>query len=541
MNDVELFASLRPEDDLWDPRHRTALRSTLFAEVGPTSTAEPQAERAPEDLAAVQDVRPRPRKRWLAGIGFAASFIVVVSGLVLISGRSTGNHVGDTPTISSGDDQPTTATSALTETPATTSPSENTPQPTMPDGSPFPTVAPDAPAQSGPIDPGMTESGDSVVTSIGERDIDDALPPGMIVAPELPVVGETFGLGEPVRSDPVQRWLMPNVTSPRPVWFIRRDAAGAPIAGFIVDTFPASEWRKSFSAGELAPLDGVDARRIGQLIGWQVADGVRTVRGIDVDLTDVIALANSVVSAGDGPPPTPVGFEQIFAGVAADEVSYADHDVSISYFDDYPQSDVHDLAYMTPAAGAPVHPGPVDGSYSVEYAGLSVTYFRLPSGPIVALMAPAGADIGALVRSIHLQATSTIAVRQFGPSAPPDDAVHAYGTISSGRWAVATYADESGRLCRSVQTSFAGAPSGCFPWSTCPSIDVGGSIDSSVLHFLVVVPGDRSLEVAFGGEPAEVTIEHSNGFTFGHGTLPLDATVSPIDVTSDGDDLCPAP
>ncbi|MCU1365188.1 MAG: hypothetical protein JWN39_827 [Ilumatobacteraceae bacterium] len=103
------------------------------------------------------------------------SRLAVASVAAFAFASCSSDEASDTTTStvapSTSSTTPTSATAPTAETTGGTQPKpamipETFPEPTLVGGAPAPTADPSAPPQVGPIDPGMTMSSDSVVTSI---------------------------------------------------------------------------------------------------------------------------------------------------------------------------------------------------------------------------------------------------------------------------------------------------------------------------------------------------------------------------------------
>ncbi len=350
----------------------------------------------------------------------------------------------------------------------------------------------------------------------------------------------------PIRSDPILDWVHGTATSGPRRWFLRRSADGIPSGGVAVSEPVVTEWYRTFHDAPSAGIAGVDARIVVDgttaQVAWLTGQGVRVIAGVgDVDVNETIDIARSAVAvdqlAGIA---VPDGFQEVAAPTDRGTVRYQDTQVTIllAIVDQAADVDAAAVAFMTPGRDGPIAPLPgAEGWATSTFGGHPTAVIPVGTDAVATVVGFPGTDVGALAPYVKVVPAEqiTIANPESTHGIPPD-AQRTYGEIERGRWAVYQYSTD-GLQCFSIDASWGGS-GGCSPpgHSDCPVANPTGGPGASP-GFEVFVPyrTDR-LGVSLDGQPAELTVEHAQGFTFAYGPAP---SANPtIEVTVNGQPTC---
>ena len=194
---------------------------------------------------------------------------------------------------------------------------------------------------------------------------------------------------------------------------------------------------------------------------------------------------------------------------------------------------------MTPGRDGPISRLPGEDAWlTTTFGGHPTAVVAVGTDGIATIVGLPGTDVASLVPN-----TAVVPAREVTIANPeathgiPADAKKTYGEIDRGRWVVYEYSTTAGHECVSIDASWGGSGD-CSPpgKSDCPVADmIRGPNVSPVFEVFVPYHAD-DLAVSLDGEPAAMTIEHAQGFTFAYGPAPsADAT---IEVTINGQPAC---
>jgi hypothetical protein len=390
---------------------------------------------------------------------------------------------------------------------------------------------PTAPASTAPVEPTTTIA---------------ATRPEIPTPERLAVLDPQPGVA-PIRSDPVLDWVHATATSVPRRWFIRRAADGTPSGGVSMSDSPAMEWVRTFGTAPLAGISGVDARIVvdpgGAAVGWPVGDGVRVVAGVgNVDRDEAVAIARLAASADQlADVAVPEEFEEVAVPVDQGSVLYEDTQVTIGFaiVDQDAPPDAQAAAFMAAGRDGPVSRVPGEDAWlTTTYEGHPTAIVAVGTDAIATVVGMPGTDVASLVPALALVPARQVTVAN--PEAThgiPANAQKTYGEIDRGRWVVYQYTTTDGYDCISIDASWGGSGD-CTPSGErdCPVADlIGGRNHPSGFEVFVPYLVD-DLQVTIGGEPAEMTVERAEGFTFAYGPAP--AAGGPIEVLVGGQPVC---
>jgi len=369
-----------------------------------------------------------------------------------------------------------------------------------------------------------------------------------VPAPErLAVLDPPPGVA-PIRSDPVLDWIHgTRSTAPRR-WFIRRSPDGAPSGGISVTESVATEWATTFVDAPSAGIAGVDARIVvtpaSAQVAWLSEGGMRVVAGVgDVDAEEAIAVAGSVVASEElADVAAPAGYEDVVVPTDKGSVRYEDTQLTIG-FAVVAQGEVVDAAaaaFMAPGRDGPLSPlpGQQEAWLTTTFGGHPTAVVAVDARAVATVVGLPGTDLTAVVGALAVVPARDVTIGN--PEVThgiPSDAKKTYGEIARGRWVVYEYSTLHGTECLSIDASWGGS-GGCSPpgRTDCPVADLTGGPGAPSGYEVFVPSHVEDLDVTLDGVPAEITIEHDQGFTFAYGAAPSGNPT--IEVTIGGQPPC---
>ena len=397
-------------------------------------------------------------------------------------------------------------------------------------------------------DPPLAPSVEPPTTSSVELPTTTAAAPPTVPTPQRLAVLDPQPGASPIRSDPVLDWIHGTTSTAPRRWFVRRSADGTPAGGISITESTAMEWSTTFVDAPSAGIAGVDARVVvtplSAQVAWLTERGMRVVSGIgDVDAEEAVAVADSTASTEElAEIVVPAGFEEVSVPTEQGSVRYEDTQLTIGFSAVGPGEivDAAAAAFMAPGRDGPLTPlsGQHEAWVTTSFGGHPTAVVAVDTDAVAMVVGLPGTDLTSLIGALAVVPARDVAIGN--PEVThgiPADATKTYGEIERGRWVVYEYSTIHGTECLSIDASWGGSgdcsPSGM---SDCPVANPTGGPNAPSGYEVFVPYHAEDIAVTLDGVPAEITIEHDQGFTFAYGPAPSGHPT--IEVTIGGQPAC---